>query len=191
MKTIKLKLLIEINQKSPFQGFYEIRDQNMTTFKDVKDVFVAWWRKEKETTWMPWGKLCYQTPRLTWRGQSIGPGKKVKLEEVVFKKNILLKAVMKLTKKEKNKQSDGISREKERAASRTNKCANMQEAAKVKEEQHKKNIEKNVKKVKRKVKRKGRMYDARVMAAAREQGLNVLKVGFRNKVLHNFYYIFI
>ena len=176
MKTLKIKALIEINKKSPYEGFYEISDKNIDTFKDVKDLFVTWWRKEKESTWMPWGKLSYQTPRLTWRGQTIGPGKKVKLEEAVSKKNILLKAVMKLTKKEKNKHSDGISRERESTASRTNKCENMQEAAKVKEEQHRKNIEKNVKKVKKKVKKKGGIYDARVMAAARKQGINILKV---------------
>ena len=178
MKTIKIKASIQLNQIFPFVGCYEIQDENIDTFQDVKNLAVKWWREEKEKTWMPWGKLSYQTPKLTWCGKAIGPGKKVKLEETVLTNFVFVKAILRFTRKEKAKHRKISAKEREIKASKTNYCENMREVLTVRWKQHKKNIKKSEKKLKIRIKKKRLIYDERVVAAARDQGLHIIKVCF-------------
>lgn len=173
-----MKTTIELNHSSPFVGCFEIKDKNINTFQDVKNLAVKWWREEQENTLMPWGKLSYQTIKLTWCDKVIGHGQKVKLEESVLTNFVLVKAILKLTKKEKAKEANIDAKERQNKASMTNKCENMHNVIKVRKHQHQKNLERATKKIKRKVKKTGGIYDASVSAAAREQGLTFLKAGF-------------
>ena len=168
MKTLKINVSIEQIQKPPFVGQYEIQKENINTFLDVKTLAVKWWREEKEKTWMPWGKLNYQPLKLT-----LG-GKKVKLEEVISKDVIFVKAVIRLTKKERSKQA--INEDKQKQILKTKSCESYLEAIQARKEKHQKNLATRIKKIEKNIQKKGRTYDAQVFMAAREQGLNLLKV---------------